>query len=139
MPRASAASLAVLSPAPQRAAIDAPAHLSPAERDIFLDIVSTCRPNHFMPSDGVLLAAYAAIAVEMQLATEQVREHGMVDGEGKITAWFSAQERLAKTMSILAHRLRLSPQGRSPTNPSRASRMSVYEEMNIGNHGTRPD
>jgi hypothetical protein len=47
-------------------------------------------------SQRLLLAAYAAVAVQMRIATERVREQGMVDGEGKLTAWFSAQERLAK-------------------------------------------
>ena len=134
MPRPSAASLTVVRPSgPPR--LRAPASLSREGRDVFIEIAGSVKATHFLPSDSALLAAYAEVIIEMRIASERVRAEGMVDAEGKITSWFSAQERLAKTMSVLAHRLRLSPQGRSPTNPSRASRLSVYEEIERGGSG----
>jgi hypothetical protein len=52
---------------------------------------------------------------------------------GRQSPWLAVLSQAQNTMLGFAHRLRLSPQGRSPTNPSRPSRperpLSVYETM----------
>jgi phage terminase small subunit len=134
MPRQSAAASAYIGPnisgSPER--LKPPSDLTPIERAIFVEIVAGCKADHFRHSDLPLLAAYcAAIALERE-AIIRLREDGRVI-DGRVNPWLSVLAQAHKSMLAFSHRLRLSPQGRSPTNPSRPERpLSYYERQAIG-------
>jgi phage terminase small subunit len=131
VPRQSAAAYIVpnISGSPER--LKPPGDLTPIERAIFVEIVAGCKADHFRPSDLPLLAAYcAAIALEREAIT-RLREDGRVI-DGRVNPWLSVLAQAHKSMLAFSHRLRLSPQGRSPTNPSRPERaLSYYERQAI--------
>jgi hypothetical protein len=126
MPRRSAASFAIPSVTGAPIRLSPPSDLTPDERQIFLDLVASCRPEHFRVGDLPLLSAYCrAIALERRSAQE------LAAGDDKaVVRWNAA----TKAMLGLAMRLRLSPQSRQPNNPSRPGGkperpLSVYERM----------
>jgi hypothetical protein len=108
--------------------------LGPDERQIFLDLVASTRPEHFKPSDSPLVAAYVrAVLLERRSAQE------LAAGDDKaLPRWNGA----VKALLGLSQRLRLSPQSRAPNNPTRPGskserRLSVYERMALeGEDGT---
>jgi phage terminase small subunit len=131
MPRQSAAAYIGpnISGSPER--LKPPGDLTPIERAIFVEIVAGCKADHFRPPDLPLLAAYcAAIALEREAIT-RLREDGRII-DGRVNPWLSVLAQAHKSMLAFSHRLRLSPQGRSPTNPSRPERpLSYYERQAI--------
>jgi P27 family predicted phage terminase small subunit len=141
MPRRSAASFSILSVTGAPPRLTPPPELTGRARKIFLDAVASLRPGHFVPSDRPLLIeycravaladeAYAALAVEGAVITS---ERG-----SKVSPWVTVQEKAQRAMTALSHRLRLSPQGRSPTLPTRPARQASYfERMEL--EGVRDD
>ena len=128
MPRKSAAAMTTPIAKQPSTLLQAPASLSQEERQVFVDLVLANKPQHFMPSDMPLLVTYCEVICQLRLASKELKK-GIVAG-GKTNPWIGVQERLIKSMVALSMRLRLSPQARSPTNPSRASRQAnAYEEM----------
>jgi hypothetical protein len=133
MPRASAASLSFPGVAGTPDRLKPPSDLGPAERAVFIDIIANNRPEHFKPSDSVLLCAYARACV---LEARSALELGGGDPKA-LPRWNGA----VKAMLGLAMRLRLSPQSRQPNLPSRPGakpprELSVYERMALqeGDH-----
>jgi phage terminase small subunit len=132
MPRRSANEQAFprIGAAPER--LRAPLELSEIERTIFIDLVSACKANAFQASDLPLLVNYVQAVAAAREANDHLRVEGRVVN-GRQSPWLAVLAQAQKTMLGFAHRLRLSPQGRSPTNPSRPSRperpLSVYETM----------
>ena len=132
MPRRSSASFSVVS-------VDGtPPRLSPhcrsrgnLERKTFLDIVLACKPSHFQPSDLPLLAAYCRAIVLERQASNALTVAGHVTEDGRVSPWMKVWEQANKAMLSLAHRLRLSPQGRSPTVPQRSQSGSYYDRMRL--------
>jgi hypothetical protein len=127
MPRRSAISLTspAISGVPDR--LHPPSDLSPDERQVFCELISSCKPEHFRPSDSALLCAYVrAIVLERQSAAE------LVAGDTKARARWTAA---TKAMVALSMRLRLSPQSRQANNPTRppgsTRPLSVYERMSL--------
>jgi hypothetical protein len=55
--------------------------------------------------------------------------------DGKSSPWLTVLRQAHKSFSTLSHRLRLSPQGRSPTNPKRAPSVSYYDRMRLADGG----
>ena len=131
-PRRSANELAFprIGAAPER--LRAPSELNEIERKIFLDLVSACKANAFQASDLPLLVNYVQAIAAAREAHDHLRTEGRVVN-GRQSPWLAVLAQAQKTMLGFAHRLRLSPQGRSPSNPSRPSRperpLSVYETM----------
>jgi hypothetical protein len=126
MPRRSAASFEFPNVSGVPARLTPPSDLSPEERQLFADIISSTKPEHFKSSDTPLLCAYVrAIVLERRSAAE------LAEGDDKALArWNGA----TKAMVSLSMRLRLSPQSRQPNNPSRpGSRperpLSYYEQQ----------
>jgi|SRR5262245_13048853 len=106
-----------------------PDNLSPAEREVFIDLVSSCRPESFIPSDMPLLASYATAITQEREAVEHLRREGYVVN-GKPSPWVTIQEKAHRQMAALSLRLRLSPQGRRKQAEVKASpALSVYERM----------
>jgi len=107
-----------------------PDNLSPAEREVFIDLVSSCRPESFIPSDMPLLASYATAITQEREAVEHLRREGYVVN-GKPSPWVTIQEKAHRQMAALSLRLRLSPQGRRKQAEVKAEKnpLSAYERM----------
>jgi len=90
--------------------LEPPSKLTKQEAEIFTNIVTTCRPTHFVPSDLVLLVAYAqATAISQNSAHDP----------SKIVTF----EKSTRVMALLATKLRLAPQSRVDSKvPGRSSR-----------------
>ena len=113
MPRKSTAALSMsnLAVDGRPARLKPPASLSKRERELFLHIVNTNQPEHFRPSDIVLLCRYVESAALAEAAAIELRKGAVVDG--KASAWLVPQEKAVRALTALSARLRLSPQSRS--------------------------
>jgi hypothetical protein len=112
-----------------------PADLSEDGRQLFLDLVLGCEPTHFRASDMPLLCAYVrAVEMERTASMHLEREGHVIDG--KPSAWLNVYAQASKAMSAWSHRLRLSPQGRSPTNAKRPAQTSYYDRARLENGDT---
>jgi phage terminase small subunit len=129
MPRRSAASLAVIPPvsgAPPR--LTPPPELGERERVIFLDLVTSLPANHFAPSDVPLLARYCEAAALAERAALALRDAPMTV-DGRPNPLITVHGGAVKSLLGLSLKLRLSPQARTPNQPRRPVRVSVYERM----------
>jgi phage terminase small subunit len=107
------------------------------ERQLFLDIVLANEPAQFRASDAPLLSAYVrAVEMERTASAHLEREGHIVDG--KPSPWLAVLAQSLKAMSTLSHRLRLSPQGRSPTNPKRPQAVSYYDRARLEGQSDDP-
>jgi hypothetical protein len=77
-----------------------------------MDIVTSVDENHFRESDGPLLVQYVQAIELAEHAAKQMEAEGGPVVDGKVSLWLTVQTRAVKTMTILATRLRLSPQSR---------------------------
>jgi hypothetical protein len=104
--RKSAAARAVSGPEDPETRLEPPRSLSVAERKLFVDLVSSVVPEHFVHCDLPLVCAYVrAIALE-ERAAAQLRK---TPADGK---WLAVWEKAQRAMVALSLRLRLSPQAR---------------------------
>jgi phage terminase small subunit len=109
--------------------------LSDAERQVFVDVVATNPAKHFQLSDLPLLAAFCQATVMTEQAAREIRQNGSVIA-GRISPYVAVFEKATKTMSMLALRLRLSPQARAPNvKTQRAETTSFYERMRLADEG----
>ena len=108
--RKSAAELATIGVDGKPPRLLPPASLSEAERNIFIDLVTSCDANHFRPSDLPLLVRYAEACAVGDQAAHELRRGAVVDG--KPSPWIVIQEKAVRAMVALSMRLRLSPQSR---------------------------
>ena len=108
MPRKSAAARAMepLAPAIEPVPVQPPASLSEPAKAVFLDLVSTCDPEHFEASDVTLMGQYCEASA---LAT---RAAATVQADPENAKALAVWEKATRTMSGLALRLRLGPQSR---------------------------
>ena len=108
MPRKSSAALAfpALDGLPPR--LEPPATLSPAERQLFVDLVAACDRKHFRTSDGPLLNSYVR-AIDLEARAAKALADDPCDKQ-----WLSVWEKSVRAMTALSMRLRLSPQSRLP-------------------------
>jgi phage terminase small subunit len=138
MPRRSAASLSVMSVDGTPPRLTPPPTLNEDAKRVFLDVVCSVRADHFQPADTLLLARYAECAVMAGDAATMLTTEGTVI-DGKPSPWLSVHAGMVKAMLGLSHRLRLSPQGRSPTNPSRpVQAVSYYDRVRLEEHSAEP-
>jgi phage terminase small subunit len=138
MPRRSAASFSVLSYTGTPPRLSPPPELVGKARDIFLHTVAALKPGHFEPSDRPLLVEFCRAAALAGEADAALAVGGAViasDKGPKVNPWLIVQEKAQRAMTALALRLRLSPQGRSPTVPTRpvpaARQISYFERMEL--------
>jgi hypothetical protein len=116
--------------------LKAPATLPAAERKVFTALIAASPADQFTSADTDLLCAWAETTVLRQRAAKELAALGSpVQPDGSVSPWVGIHQRAVKTLSALAIRLRISPQGRSPT--ARASKvkggeLSVYETMELG-------
>jgi hypothetical protein len=109
-----------------------PEGLGAAEMALFLDVVGSCRPEHFQSSDLPLLEQYIRATVAERGAFRRIHELGPATDEAK--PWLAAWRDWHKATVNLSLRLRLSPQGRKQHPPKviDQSPLSVYERMAMG-------
>jgi phage terminase small subunit len=110
--------------------------LSDQEREVFVNIIATNAPSHFRPSDLPLLSRFCEACVMAEQAAREIRQSGLVVA-GRLSPYAAAHEKATKTMSMLALRLRLSPQARAPhTKTQRGEAVpNVYERMRLEHEG----
>ena len=131
MPRSPAAASGFPSVTGLPARLSPPSDLTLDERQIFVDLVASCRPEHFRASDLPLLSAYVrAIGLERASAVEAPHD------DKAAARW----EKATKAMVALSMRLRLSPQSRAPNTPGRPGGkperpLSYYEVMALKEQG----
>jgi hypothetical protein len=139
MPRKSAAALSMPSVDGTPTRLTPPPTLNADAARVFIDVVCSVRPEHFQPADGLLLARYAEVSVMAGDAATMLATDGPVTADGKPSPWLNVHAQMVKAMLGLSHRLRLSPQGRSPTNPSRpAQAVSYYDRWKLEGHSVEP-
>ena len=134
MPRPSAA-FPILPGSPAKH-LSPPPGLSPAEKELFLDVVVDHRPEHFKLTDGVLLVAYVRAVLDEREAAAHLESEGKVV-DGKLSPWLTVRMQAHKAMLSFARALRLGPLGRAPSRASRpqplkpSQTLSYYDRMNL--------
>ena len=131
MPRRSSASFSILTTGATPPRLRPPSELGGKARKVFLDIVASTKPGHFVPSDLPLLIEFCRAAALASEADAALAVEGAViasERGSRVNPWVTVQEKAQRAMTALAHRLRLSPQGRSPTLPTRPARQASYFE-----------
>jgi phage terminase small subunit len=134
MPRQSAASLAFGLVDGMRPHIVPPAGMSKEARKVFVGLVAANPPQHFAPSDAPLIAGYAEVICQAEAAACAIARDGAVLADGTVNPWISIQRGALRTMTVLAHRLRLSPSARSSARTTgrgaeRHLPMSYYDQI----------
>jgi hypothetical protein len=128
MPRRSTASFSVISPTGGPTRLQVPGELTGRAKEVFLDTVSACKAGHFLPQDTPILVEFCRAVALADAADAALATEGAVVN-GKLSAWVTVQEKAQRAMAQLSLRLRITPQGRSPTVPSRATRPLSYHEQ----------
>ncbi len=102
--RKSATKLAVVTPFQRVERLKQPENLTKSEAELFVATVSACSADHFVQSDANLLVAYCQAVLLTRWAFKQL---------GEDAAAFSTWQQAARTMAMLATKLRLCPHSRS--------------------------
>lgn len=99
-------------------------------REIFREIVTSVKPEHFKTSDAALIEQYAQ-AIALARKAYGALEAGGPVVDGKASPWVTVLEKAHRSSVALSARLRLSPQHR--TDPKTAGRSgapgSAYDAM----------
>jgi hypothetical protein len=136
MPRRSSASLAVVTPRQPNTRLAPPPHLPERAREVFVELVLSCKPDYFTASDLPLLCRYAEAAAMAEKAAAEMAKAPIADN--KPSAWVSIHGQMSKAMLGLSMRLRLSPQARQPNRPTRPVETSYYDKLRLeGRHDDR--
>ena len=115
-----------------------PAHLSPAARGVFVEIVASLAADHFMAADSDLLCAYAkAVCLEREASDHLDREGSVV--AGKVNAWITVLEKSQRALVAFSLRLRISPQSRSRGKVRGEPKLSVYDKLVLEQQGDFAD
>jgi phage terminase small subunit len=115
--------------------LEPPPSLSAAERVVFANIVAFCDADHFRMTDAPLLCRYAEAVVLAEKAAQELRRHGAVMKNGRVSGWITVQEKSVRALVSLSMRLRLSPQARLDAKKlarQGGPRPSVYDLMRNG-------
>jgi hypothetical protein len=116
-----------------------PTALDEVEREHFLALVNNCPATQFQPQDLPLMVRWAELSAIAERAAGELRTRDLVTidpktGREVLSPWFAIHERATKGLVALSMRLRISPQGRSPTTrapKTKAGRMSMYELLDL--------
>jgi hypothetical protein len=109
-----------------------PVGLPDPERRVFLDLVATTPASQFAPSDLPMIVRWCELCVLAERAAEGLRSNALVTVDGKPSPWVALHASAVKGLTLLALRLKLSPQARAPKAPKKLPvPMSFYERMNL--------
>jgi phage terminase small subunit len=86
-----------------------PAGLDGELRQIWLDLVTAAKPEHFQPVDAPLLALFCRMVVQAERASGEIAK----DMAAASPSLLQAQAQAVKAVHDLSMRLRVSPQARS--------------------------
>jgi P27 family predicted phage terminase small subunit len=111
MPRRSAADLAVVRPSGGFSRLRPPADLGEDEREVWREIVGSCRSDHFEKCDVPLLVRYCENVVLARKAAAVLAADGAVV-HGRINPMLTVGEKCDRALVALSMRLRISPQAR---------------------------
>jgi hypothetical protein len=109
-----------------------PANLGEAEKQAFLDVVTSCPAAQFQPSDLPLLCRWAELVVMAERAAKVMDIEGMLKADGKPSGHFVIHREATRGLNALALRLRLGPQSRAQKAPrQKVATASYYERMEL--------
>ena len=123
MPRQAAAA-AGFATSTARATLSPPGDLNALEKQEFINIVLGTRPDHFVPSDLPLLAAYARAIVQEKIAAGELARAYVVDD--RPSPWLQVWQASIRAVTTLARMLALSPGGRVPSKSPEAHEPTSY-------------
>jgi hypothetical protein len=97
-------------------------------KQVFLDTVLACAPEHFQAADILLLRRYSEAHARATRAASAMAEADTIVND-EATKVFLAMSKLASTLAL---RLRLSPQARTPRMPKlQPLPTSIYDRMRL--------
>ena len=108
-----------------------PPGLPEAEKKVFLDLIGAVPAAQFQPSDLPLVTRFCELTILAQRAAEGLRNAPLVDDNGKPSAWVAVHASAVKGLTMVALKLRLSPQSRSKAPKAKASPLSFYERQEL--------
>jgi hypothetical protein len=106
------------------------ADLNREARQVWLDLVSAAKPEHFQPVDAPLLALFCKMMVQAKRATAEIGK----DMAAASPSLLAAQAQAVRAAHDLSMRLRVSPQARSGhvTKRTRETQpTSYYDRMRL--------
>jgi phage terminase small subunit len=113
------------------ARLSPPEELADTEQKIFIDLIASKKSTFFEESDLPLLSAYCRVIAKERKTWALLEAEGDII-DGKVNPRLAVWAQTHKSLATLAHKLRLSPQGRSPTNPGKSERpLSYYERQDL--------
>jgi phage terminase small subunit len=89
-----------------------PDGLDPSIEQRFANIVASCDPQHFVPSDVSLLVQFCEADLLCDRAAAEIRRGGAVLADGRVSPWITVQEKGVRAIVALATKLRLAPSAR---------------------------
>jgi phage terminase small subunit len=110
-----------------RASIRPPDDLDQIERVEFANLISGVGPNHFLPSDIPLLAAYSKAIVAERVAAGELAAAPVIND--KPSPWLAVWQARVRALTTLARMLSLSPGGRVASKPSEPEPVSYYSKL----------
>jgi P27 family predicted phage terminase small subunit len=111
MPRRSAADLAVVRPDGGFNRLRPPATLGEDEKEIWREVVGSCRSDHFQKCDAPLLVRYCENVVLARRAAAALTSEGPIV-HGRVNPMLVVAEKCDRALVALSMRLRISPQAR---------------------------
>jgi hypothetical protein len=137
MPRKSA--IASEFPTSTAERLSPPGDLAGPERALFIDLVLSCEPGHFRPSDLPVLTAFCRASTMEKVAAGELAACGYVE-DGKVSPWASLLKDAQRAVSNYSRLLKLNPIARQPL-PSKMEpqSLSYYDRMQIEAEAKRDD
>ena len=107
-----------------------PVGLPEAEKRAFMALMTSTPASQFAASDLPLIVQFCELSVLAERAAEGLRNAPLLDGEGRASPLVAIHASATKGMTMLALRLKLSPQARSPKAPKRdVPQLSYYQQQ----------
>jgi hypothetical protein len=108
-----------------------PASLGEAERQAFIDLVTTCPATQFAACDLPLICAWAETVALRERMAKRMSIEGELDDKGRPSGAFTIHKEATKTLAALALRLRISPQARRQEPPRQKVVTNYYERLDL--------
>ena len=107
-----------------------PECLGELQRQVFIELVSSCPATQFRRGDVGLLCRWAELTVIAEQAAFEMQQGGLVTDKGRVSPWFSIPNAATRELRMLSQRLHLGPRSRTlKVAKTQAAPMSYYEKM----------